>query len=697
MRNLPIRIRMFFILIAFLIPLAIIGYQLLAKINESINFSTLQIKGVIYEKPILNLLNEIADYQVTQLRKKSGDASAEKDIQDSAQSIDKVFAEFSEADKQVGADLDFTDEGIKKHGNSGIKFSDNFQKWQDIKNSSDYNEEAYTSLISSLMLSVKQLGDSSGMILDPDLDSYYLVDAALAAFPQILQSLGEQKGKIFKMLNANDGIIPVSERISLSNDIQNLTKLLFSHTNDDLNTTLREDANFNGISPSLKPAIEPAMTKYDDETKKLAEASEVLLRGERIEGSKFLEIADGLHNSTSELGQVALNELQKLIEIRIGNLKHDRLATVAVCSVSILFAFALFFFISGGITKPIVRLTKTMESLAGGDLQVEIPSTENKDEIGNMAKTVLVFKNNMLENEQLKLNQEEQQKQAELDKRELMQKMANDFESSIKSIVSGVAAAATELSQTARDMTNSVEKSATLASGATTAANSTNANIQSVASATEELSASVREISSQLHKTNSLVNESNAKAENADVLAGELSSASTRVEEVMSMISDIAGQINLLALNATIESARAGEAGKGFAVVASEVKNLASQTDKSINETKKVIEEMRSASNAIAIALKEIRTSVNNISCATTTVASAVEEQSATTNEISRSMQTAANGTQTVTNNMGQVSESSAQAGAAAEQMLAASMELSQQAEMLNVQVDSFIAKIRNS
>ena len=697
MRNLPIRIRMFIILIAFLIPLVVIGYQFLQKTNESIDFSEQQIKGVLYEKPLLKLLNGIADYQVAELRKQSGDSEAAKDAIEGAKAIDVIFAELSETDKQLGADLDFTDDGMKKHGNAGIKLSDHLEKWQAIRNSSTYSEELYKSLITSIMLSIKQLGDSSGMILDPDLDSYYLVDASLSAFPQTLEIVSNIKTNTYQTLRNNQNVIPVAERTNFSKNLQMIKDVLFAHANDDLTTTLREDANFNGVSPSLKPALEPIMVQYEAQTKTLVNMMESLIKGDEFDAGEFTKIANEMHDGTVAIGEVTLDELQKLIEIRIDNLKKDRLQTIEICLISILFAFVLFFIISNGITKPIVRLTNSMELLASGDLQIKIPSTENKDEIGNMAKAVLVFKNNMLENELLKSNQEEQQKKTEIEKREMMHSMANSFETSVKSIVSGVAAAATELSQTARDMANTISESANLASGATNAANSTNANIQSVASATEELSASVREISGQLQKTNSLVNESTEKAENADRLASELSAASTRVEEVMGMISDIAGRINLLALNATIESARAGEAGKGFAVVASEVKNLASQTDKSINETKKVIEEMRTASDAIALALSEIKSSVSNISGATTTVASAVEEQSATTGEISRSMQTAAQGTQTVTDNLSNVSKSSANAGAAAEQMLAASLELSQQAEMLNVQVDSFIEKIRNS
>ncbi len=347
------------------------------------------------------------------------------------------------------------------------------------------------------------------------------------------------------------------------------------------------------------------------------------------------------------------------------------------------------------ITNAISKITSAMRKVADGDLTTEVPLLGQKDEVGEMAAALQVFKENAQMVKQMQEQEAQRKADAEREKRAMQEKLANDFEQSVKSIVNLVAAAATELSQTAQSMVSTIKDGATKASEATNAASSTSANVQTVASAAEELSASVREISGQLQKTTSLVNQSSEKAQNADNLANALTAASDKVSSAMEMIANISGQINLLALNATIESARAGEAGKGFAVVASEVKNLASQTDKTVVEIHGVIEEMKNASQAIIKALNEIKGSVGSISEAASSVASAVEEQSATTNEIARSMQTAAAGTQTISNNLQNVSSSSMQAGTASEQMLQASKELSQQAEMLNTQVDDFLRKIR--
>ncbi len=273
--------------------------------------------------------------------------------------------------------------------------------------------------------------------------------------------------------------------------------------------------------------------------------------------------------------------------------------------------------------------------------------------------------------------------------------LADNFEKNVKGIVGTVAAAAAQLSQTAEELSRIMGDTTQIVQGAAAGAAQTTANVQSVASAAEEMTASVREISSQLQTSNAMVQNSVRQAESADVQAVGLSGATHKVQEVIGLISQIASQINLLALNATIESARAGEAGKGFAVVASEVKNLANQTNKSVEDITKVIAEMNVASEEIIGSLKGIKDAVQNISSSTSTIAAAVEEQSATTNEIARSMQSAAAGTQVISGNLNEVKQTSAHAESSSMQVTGASRELSKQAEQLNREVDDFLKTIR--
>ncbi len=362
-----------------------------------------------------------------------------------------------------------------------------------------------------------------------------------------------------------------------------------------------------------------------------------------------------------------------------------QIISLTIILLGFLASFLSVRFIKKSLLQRLNYVDTRLDSIAKGNLQTDIEV--GNDELEGILTTIRAMQARLLYGEMEK-------KQIAHEVREAQRGLAKEFEASVKTIVNVVAAAATELSQSAESMVITARESSEKATNATGAAANTTANVQTVASAAEELSASVREISSQLQKTNHLVADSREKAGNADTLANELTHATSKVIEAMEMISGIAGQINLLALNATIESARAGEAGKGFAVVASEVKNLAGQTDKTVADIQKVTAEMRAASQSIISALGEIGSSVGSIAQATSSVASAVEEQSATTNEIAKSMQVAAASTNTVTHNLQEVQSSSSQAGSASEQMLMASRELSQQAEDLNRKVDEFMQRI---
>ncbi|MDG1287241.1 MAG: methyl-accepting chemotaxis protein [Rickettsiales bacterium] len=384
------------------------------------------------------------------------------------------------------------------------------------------------------------------------------------------------------------------------------------------------------------------------------------------------------------------NEAEGMIPVR------DMEWSIVISTFITQVIIAIFGFVmSRPITTPLVDISDALKGLAEGDTNTEIKYTDRQDEMGDLANAALVFRQNAQEKLKLEQEQETAKITAEEDKKRMMQDLADTFESEVKGIVDSVSATATKVSQMAQGVADFITKSSQTSSNASDAANQTSENVGSVATSVEQLSASVREISTQIHNTNQMVSDSVTRTETADKHATTLSGATQEVKEVIQLIADISGQINLLALNATIESARAGEAGKGFAVVASEVKNLASQTDKSIEEITRVIDEMNSASGNIVTSLGSIKDSISSISQASGSVASAVEEQSATTSEIAQNMQVASRGTDVISKNLTEVTAASLDAVSASEQILTASKELSEQADSLDGQVSSFLKKIR--
>ncbi|MGC1407378.1 MAG: methyl-accepting chemotaxis protein [Acetobacteraceae bacterium] len=351
--------------------------------------------------------------------------------------------------------------------------------------------------------------------------------------------------------------------------------------------------------------------------------------------------------------------------------------------------------IGRGISRPVVRMCAAMRALAGGDKTVEIPGVGRKDEIGQMANTVQVFKNNMIEADRLREETERNKADAEKERKTGMLRLADTFEAGIKGVVNSVASQATEMQSSAQAMTQTAEQATHQATAVAASVEEASANVQTVASSAEELSASVREIGQQVEHSSKIAGQAVIEADKTNATVEGLAKTAQRIGDVVQLIETIAGQTNLLALNATIEAARAGDAGKGFAVVASEVKSLANQTAKATEEIRAQISEIQGSTGQTVEAIRSIGTTIRQMSEIATTIASAVEEQGAATREIASNVHQAAQGTSDIATNIEGVSRAASDTGAAATQVLGAAGELSKQAETLRRDVDEFLATVR--
>jgi methyl-accepting chemotaxis protein len=349
----------------------------------------------------------------------------------------------------------------------------------------------------------------------------------------------------------------------------------------------------------------------------------------------------------------------------------------------------------GRIVNPITAITGAMGRLAAGDKSIEVAGIERKDEIGLMANAVQVFKDNAIAMERMQAEQEELKRQAELEKRRALRKLADDFEASVSHVVSAVSSAATEMQATAQSMSSTAEETSRQSLAVASAAEQASANVQTVASAADELSASIGEIGRQVSQASVTAGKAAEDSMRTDQAVQGLTEAAHRIGEVIKLIQDIAGQTNLLALNATIEAARAGEAGKGFSVVASEVKSLANQTAKATEEIRAQIAAIQDRTLGTADVIRGIRATIDDINTISTTIASAVEEQGVATQEIARNVQQAAAGTGQVSQNISGVTAAASDTGAAASQVLSSASELSRQSEVLRTEVAKFLATVR--
>jgi methyl-accepting chemotaxis protein len=276
------------------------------------------------------------------------------------------------------------------------------------------------------------------------------------------------------------------------------------------------------------------------------------------------------------------------------------------------------------ITRPVGAMTAAMTDLAQGDYDVEVPALSNRDEIGEMAQAVEVFKQNGKRMKDMETEQRDQEAHAEEEKREAMKALADDFQSRVLGIVQAVSSSSTEMQSTSESMSQMAQDSSRKAAQVAAASGQATANVHAVASSADELSASVSEINRQVGQSTEIATRANGEAEHTNATVQSLANSAQKIGEVVNLISDIAEQTNLLALNATIEAARAGEAGKGFAVVAAEVKNLANQTAQATEEIAAQINEMQSVTDDAVSAIAGIGGSIKEISGIAETIASAV-------------------------------------------------------------------------
>jgi methyl-accepting chemotaxis protein len=412
-----------------------------------------------------------------------------------------------------------------------------------------------------------------------------------------------------------------------------------------------------------------------------------------VKASPIANQARELMRTAVEVAGKNTEEAKALATADLGQANRLSFAMAIVMMLSLV-GSVIFTFV--GVSRPLTRLSGALGKMAAGELNIEIPGAARGDEVGDVAKTVVVIRENA---EQKARDEAEskagQDKQAARQRKADMVKLADTFETAVGEIVETVSSASSELESSAGTLTANAERAQELTTMVAAASEEASNNVQSVASATEELSSSVTEISRQVQESARMATEAVGQARVTNDRVSELSKAASRIGDVVELINTIAEQTNLLALNATIEAARAGEACRGFAVVASEVKALAEQTSKATGEIGQQISGIQAATQDSVNAIKEISGTIEKLSEISSTIAAAVEEQGAATQEISRNVQQAAEGTQQVSAGITDVRRGASETGSASAQVLSAAQSLSGDSNRLKVEVDKFLNSVR--
>jgi len=448
-------------------------------------------------------------------------------------------------------------------------------------------------------------------------------------------------------------------------------------------------ANIDG-TPAMKQSLEHEVKVYADNFAhwvQVGDRAYPLRALIDIDSQDMLPSADAIISAANTRAEDASHVLSR-------SQSKTRAGIISVGIGMVTFGLFLSWLIGRSITGPLNGLVAAMKRLASGDTEGRIPATKAHDEIGAMARTVIVFRDSMIERERLAATQAETASAREQRAMAIASTIAQ-FKNSVESVLGKLRAASMKLEMSASDLNKAADTVSGEANSAEQRVTAASENVTAAASSVEELAASISEISAQAAKSTGVAARAVSEAERTVGTMAELGSAATRIGEVVGLIQAIAGQTNLLALNATIEAARAGDSGKGFAVVASEVKSLAGQTAKATEEIADQIGAIQSAAADSAQAIEQVNEIIREMSAIATMVAATVDQQNSAVASIAQGVNRASTEARTGAESMSRMAgvSTGARATAAGVKTLADAVAL--EAESLEAEVRRFLSNVQ--
>lgn len=505
--------------ILYSIPVIALIWMMVGAQNVNIDFGVQEKMGNLAQRPMESLLQSLLRLRTEPLQSWS---SVQEDALKNLETLKGAF-------DQVGANLQFDQVGLDKRNRGHIeisKFETRLKDFFEQKTSLDAAKrlETLNGLVSDVRTMITHAGDTSNLILDPDLDSYYLMDITLLALPQTQDRIAEIK----QFVLSRGETLTQEEKVQVAVYSALLKQSDLDRILGDLQTTLNEDANFYGVSEGLKANLAPAIEAYSKEAQALISVLQKISEtGVVQDRAVFAKVADAAFETSFKSWFVAVDELDQLLNKRIDQLNMQKFQSLALAILALLIAVAILFWISSSFNS-------NMKNVIGALKEAVTKAQSSSDNL-----TDLSDKLSSMSDEQASAVQQ-------------TSSAMHEIESMIQTTLSNVS--------TAKEK---AEKSVISANG-------TRESVQSLSAAIEEISKTNEQVLLQMQQSQA-----------------EMSGITSMITEIGSktkIINDIVFQTKLLSFNASVEAARAGEAGKGFSVVAEEVGNLAQMSGTASNE-----------------------------------------------------------------------------------------------------------------